>query len=417
VAACIGAACSNASAPASSSNSSNAPGVTAHQVDVGAVATLSGDVAADFAPIVPGVRAYFDMVNAAGGVDGRKIVLSKALDDGTLNNAQVTRTIVQQDHVFAIVGEATAFFTGAPFLVQTGTPTFGFATQNDWAGAKNLFAAYGSVVRYSSTEPFFGFVARKVHAHVAAVVAYGVPQSAAECQHAVAALREYGVPVGYTDLAVPVGSSLSSDVVHMKQARVDFVVSCLDLPGNLQLSRGMQQNGLTGVHQLWLDGYDLSTLRKYPSLMQHTYFLVQHVPFQVATQFPGKFPGMEKYIATMNKYEPAYTFNEVAIEGWLSAALFVAGLRAAGPDLTQKRLVDAINRISNFQANDLTNPVNWKVDHSGLTPPSCETFVEAQGDNFKVVFNHGSHIWVCFPLTGRADLDHPVPPPPGAPGT
>ena len=52
--------------------------------------------------------AYLDMVNAHGGVYGRKIVLSEALDDGTVNNEQVTRTLVQQDHVFAIVGVATA---------------------------------------------------------------------------------------------------------------------------------------------------------------------------------------------------------------------------------------------------------------------------------------------------------------------
>ena len=31
--------------------------------------------------------------------------------------------------------------------------------------------------------------------------------------------------------------------------------------------------------------------------MQHTYFLVQHVPFEAATQFPGAFPGLDTYIA------------------------------------------------------------------------------------------------------------------------
>src|SRR5579872_114473 len=103
----------------------SAPGVSAHQISVGAIATLSGGLAADFAPIVPGVRAYLDMVNAEGGVDGRKIVLTHALDDGTVNNAAVTRTLIEQDHVFAVVGEATAFFSGQPFLVQTDTPTFG----------------------------------------------------------------------------------------------------------------------------------------------------------------------------------------------------------------------------------------------------------------------------------------------------
>jgi ABC-type branched-subunit amino acid transport system substrate-binding protein len=416
-AAVLAAGCSNASNTGPPPSSSSAPGVSARQINVGAVATLSGGVAADFAPIVPGVRAYLDMVNADGGVDGRKIVLTKALDDGTVNNAQVTRTLVEQDHVFAIVGMATAFFTSAPFLVATGTPTFGYATENDWSPAKNLFAAYGSVVDYSTTRPFFPFIAKQLHAYVAAVVAYGVPQSADECKGAVSALKQYGVSVGYSDLSVQINGSLSSDVVHMKQAGVDFVVSCMDVPGNLELSRSLQQNGLTGVKQLWLDGYDLSTLRQYTSLMQNTYFLVQHVPFQAGAQFPGVFPGLREYIATMNKYEPAYTYNEVSMEGWLNAALFVAGLRAVGPSLTQQKLVAAIDHITKFNAGGLTTATNWEVAHVRVSPPSCETFVAVKGDDFKVVFNRGKDIWVCFPTTGLADLAHPVAPPPGAPGT
>jgi ABC-type branched-subunit amino acid transport system substrate-binding protein len=411
------AGCSNAPALAPAPTGSSAPGVSAHQISVGAVATLSGSLAADFAPIVPGVRAYLDMVNAEGGVYGRKIVLTKALDDGTVNNEQVTRTLVQQDHVFAVVGMATAFFTSAPFLVQTGTPTFGYATENDWTPAKNLYAAFGSVIDYGTTEPFFPYIAKKLHARVAAVVAYDVPQSADECKDAVTALKQYGVTVGYSDLAVPLGDSLSSDVVHMKQAGVDFVVSCLDIPGNLSLAQAIQQNGLTGVKQLWLDGYDLSTLRQYTSLMQNTYFLVQHVPFQAGAQFPGEFPGMHQYISVMNKYEPAYTYNEVAMEGWLSAALFVAGLRAVGPSPTQQKLVAAINHITDFNANGLTTRTNWSIAHTKVTPPSCETFVAAEGDTFKVVFNRGKDIWVCFPSKGLANLNQPVPPPPGAPGT
>jgi ABC-type branched-subunit amino acid transport system substrate-binding protein len=409
------AGCANASTSTSTAKS-NAPGVSAHQISVGAIATLSGGLAADFAPIVPGVRAYLDMVDAHGGVYGRKIVLTHALDDGTVNNAAVTRTLIEQDHVFAVVGEATAFFTGQPFLVQTDTPTFGFATQNDWSPYKNLFAAYGSVLDYATTEPFFPYLAEQLHARVASVIAYNVPQSSDECADALSGLKSHGIDVGYSDLTVPYGTSLSSDVVHMKQAGVDFVVSCMDLPGNLTLARELQQNGLIGVKQVWLDGYDLSALRQYPSLMQNTYFLLQHVPFQAASQFPGEFPGLERYIETMNHYEPAYTYNEVAMEGWLSAALFVEGLRAAGPAPTQKKLINAINHITNFTGGGLITPIDWETAHTTVTSPTCETFVEAVGETFRVVFNRGKDIWVCFPIRSSGRLE-PVAPPPGSPGT
>jgi branched-chain amino acid transport system substrate-binding protein len=413
------AGCSNASNNPSTSNTSTAPGVTANRVNVGALATLSSGIAADFAPIVPGVQAYFDMVNAHGGVDGRRLVLSHVLDDGGNPTADLdtARTLVQQDHVFAIVGVATAFFGAAPFLVQSGTPTFGYATEDNWSPAPNLFAAYGSVVSFSSTTPEFVFVAKKLHATSAALIAYNVPQSSDECQGAMKALASHGVHVGYSDLAVPYGSDLSSDVVHMKQAGVDFVVSCMDVPGNIDLSRLMQQNGLTGVKQLWLDGYDESTLRQYSSLMQGTYFLVEHVPFQAAQQFPRAFPGLSAYIAQMNKYEPKYTLNEVAMDGWLSAALFVAGLRAVGPDLTQQKLTRAINHLTAFTGNGLETPVNWATAHTTVTSPSCEAYVTVRGDAFHVAFNRGRDVWVCFPLHGAFNVNRPVAPPQGAPGT
>ena len=136
--------CANAPDSATLSTGS-APGISATQVSVGALATQSGPLAADFGAIVPGVKAYFSWINAHGGVWGRRIVLTHNADDGGVpsNNATQARLLVQQDHVFAIVGVATAFFTGAAFLAQTGTPTFGYATQNEWSGPKNLFAAYG----------------------------------------------------------------------------------------------------------------------------------------------------------------------------------------------------------------------------------------------------------------------------------
>jgi branched-chain amino acid transport system substrate-binding protein len=413
------AGCSNASDNPSRANTSTAPGVTATQINVGALATLSTGIAADFAPIVPGVQAYFDMVNAHGGVDGRRLVLSHVLDDGgnPTTDLDLARTLVQQDHVFAIVGVATAFFGAAPFLVQSGTPTFGYATEDDWTPAPNLFAAYGSVLNYSSTTPDFVFVAKRLHAASVAVIAYDVPQSSDECQGAASAMAAHGVRVSYTDLAVPYGSDLSSDVVHMKAAGVDFVVSCLDVPGNIDLSRLLQQNGLVGVKQLWLDGYDETTLRQYASLMQNTYFLVEHVPFQAASQFPGTFPGLEHYIDEMNKYEPSYTLNEVAMDGWLSAALFVAGLRGAGPDLTQGKLVAAINHLKAFTGGGVETPVNWATAHTSITSPSCETYVAVRGDTFHVVFNRGTDVWVCFPLHGLYDVNQPALPPKGSPGT
>jgi branched-chain amino acid transport system substrate-binding protein len=78
------------------------PGVTAKKVVLGGTVPLSGEAAA-FGSVGPGAKAYFDYVNAKGGVNGRKIDY-RFLDDGydPARTVQLTRQLVEQDKVFAI---------------------------------------------------------------------------------------------------------------------------------------------------------------------------------------------------------------------------------------------------------------------------------------------------------------------------
>jgi len=49
------------------------PGVTDTEILLGTHMPISQTVAAAYAPIADGVRAYFEYVNSQGGVNGRKI--------------------------------------------------------------------------------------------------------------------------------------------------------------------------------------------------------------------------------------------------------------------------------------------------------------------------------------------------------
>ena len=94
------------------------PGVTATEVKLGGTFPLSGPAAA-FGTLGPGARAYFDYVNARGGVHGRRIRL-ELRDDGyePARTVQLTRELVQDEQVLAIfasVGTANNIAT-RPFL-------------------------------------------------------------------------------------------------------------------------------------------------------------------------------------------------------------------------------------------------------------------------------------------------------------
>src|SRR5256714_14002780 len=73
-----GAACGSGS---SKSPSASAPGVTAAEVLVGTHQPLTGPAAAGYSKISAATKAYFDYVNANGGVYGPENTY-KILDDG-----------------------------------------------------------------------------------------------------------------------------------------------------------------------------------------------------------------------------------------------------------------------------------------------------------------------------------------------
>src|SRR5688572_8695408 len=74
------------------------PGVTDTEIVVGTHMPLSGPASGGYSKIAPATKAYFDHVNANGGVHGRKITYK--IKDDTYNPAttqQVVRELVLQE--------------------------------------------------------------------------------------------------------------------------------------------------------------------------------------------------------------------------------------------------------------------------------------------------------------------------------
>ena len=332
------------------------PGLSPTSVTVGTISTQTGTLASNFSSLIYGERAYFNYVNnTLGGVNGRKINYQYALDDAgnptTFN--QLANTLINQDHVFAVTGVATAFFSPNLFT-ESGIPTYGYNVTGNWAGPKNLFAAGGSVQYYPAAAPQVSYVARQTQKKPSlAFIAYGVAASAASCQSEQNALKAAGYTVSYSDLKVSYpGSTVATDVQRMKQAGSNMVVSCMDVQGNVTMARAIKQYGLN-MTQLWFSGNDQSTLNTNQSLMQNVYFDIGHVPF---TASPTLYPGLKLYFAQMKKYEPAYASDEIALQGWESAALFVQGLQLAGKNPTQASVIAADNSLTAFTAGNLQAP-------------------------------------------------------------
>ena len=98
-----GSSSSSSSGGSSGSGGSTAPGVTATSITFGSHQPLTGPAAPGYSEIAPASQAFFNYVNAHGGVNGRKLQLIYKDDAyNPTNTVNVTHQLVLQDHVFGI---------------------------------------------------------------------------------------------------------------------------------------------------------------------------------------------------------------------------------------------------------------------------------------------------------------------------
>jgi len=109
-------------------------GITETSIKIGGHFPLTGVAAPGYSEIPSGHKAYYDYVNAQGGINGRKIeFLVKDDAYNPTNTSQVTNELVLNDEIFAMVG-------------GLGTPTHGAVVDylND-AKVPDLFVSSGSL--------------------------------------------------------------------------------------------------------------------------------------------------------------------------------------------------------------------------------------------------------------------------------
>jgi branched-chain amino acid transport system substrate-binding protein len=359
----LAAGCSSGNS-SSSSSSGNTPGVTDSEIVVGTHMPLTGPAAAGYSKIAPATKAYFDYVNANGGINGRKITY-KIMDD-TYNPAttqQVVRQLVLQDKVFAILnGLGTPTHTGVlDFLKTNRVPdlfvasgsrswnqpdkypgTFGF--NPDYTVEGKILATYvkesqaGKKVCFLGQDDDFGRDSlagiEKILGPVAAKQSYVTsnpnvgPQmgalKAAGCQVVMLAT----VP-GFTALAIGTAAKLAF--------KPQFVVSNVGSdPTTLAKSLGAAAPLLEGVvaaNYLPLNNDDAN-------------------------------PWIQLYKKVNTQYNGNAVFDNNVVYGMSVGYLFVQALQAAGKDLTRDNLIAAVEK-GGFTGPGLT-PLRFSdKDHSG----------------------------------------------------
>jgi branched-chain amino acid transport system substrate-binding protein len=356
-------------------------GITGKKIRLGSTFAISGPVSNISGPILKGVRAYFNAVNAKGGVNGRQIEL-KIYDDGW--DAQRGKTkikqLVEQDKVFALttVPSSNGLDAATSYLEQKKVPVFGtsgliesqFRSPMQWPiGTSSRSAARISLIDITKRlngktiglvwlDLLAGFEAREG-------LKEGLKANLAPGARIVADRR-----VG---LSEPSFESVWNDVQNqarkngVSDGRPDFIGLLIDPTNAVKALQAAQRLGFKpkiawgGGAPLFLD----LVMRDAPyATATHLYAGTSYFP--PISEFESM-PAVAEYIKTVRRYYGDVDLNNPYLEGgYAGAALTVHILNQAGACLTRAKVIELGNNITNYSAAGLTQPLTYRPD--GTSP-------------------------------------------------
>jgi branched-chain amino acid transport system substrate-binding protein len=176
----------------------------------------------------------------------------------------------------------------------------------------------------------------------------------------------------------------------MKKAGVDLVTTCMDTNGVITLAKEMKKQQLKAIQYL-PNGYDQSFLDDFGDLFEGSVVRTDFVQLE-AKEKPE---GIKNFVAAMDR--AGVKPSENAVVGWINADMFVAGLKAAGPDFSRQKVIDAVNKMTDYRADGILDGVDWTKEHTGLKNPAeaCQFLSTIHDSKFDPNFSKPGKPFVC----------------------
>ena len=336
-----------------------------------------------------GFNARIAMQNAAGGVNGHKLV-GLVIDDQT-SPSQIATAVQEADSkAFGIVSQSPLMFLAAKYPNQAGVPVTGTYDDGPEWGTKpytNMFASdEGSVdPKYPVNTQIGNFL--KAHGGtVLASYGYGVSPSSSRAAIATGdSFQHAGGKVGVLNTTVPFGSvAFTPDALVAKQKGVNAMVPAMDADSNYALAQALKQSGVKLKATLFATGYqpDVINSPAWPTL-QGDYFLSLFRPWSLPNAGTQQMQAaMEKYAHFTKSQFP----NLGQYEAWAGADLMIKGLQMAGPNPTRAAVIKDLRGLKSYNVNGLLpQSINYSTIFGHDLPKQCTWVMQAGKTGFTAV--------------------------------
>jgi ABC-type branched-subunit amino acid transport system substrate-binding protein len=384
------------------------PGVTDTEIRYAAFGTDSNNPLGTcvLTCYVQGIKAYFEYRNSEGGIYGRKLVLSKTLDDELSKNQQRAIEITSANDTFGAFS-ATQIASGFQDITKAGMPLYVWNIHPKETQDKAIFGNAG-VICIVCTQRGIAEVVKLAGAKKVAFMGYGVSENSKVAAKAGAdTIKKYSKDIGGAEVAYfndnlefGLGNGVGPEVTAMKKAGVDMVLASIDLNGEKTLAQEMQRQGMGDVPMYHPNTYDQAFVKNAGDLFEGDYVFVSFRPFEADAGGSA----LGTYKKWMEKTGAEIT--EVSMNGWINADEAYQGLKAAGPQFDRAKVIEATNtKLTHYTADGLIPPLDFSRQHEPATEadpathgndPDCTVLLKIHDGAMSVVGDKAKP-WSCWP--------------------
>ena len=338
-------------------------------IRVGIITSATSPVGGDtFTGPRDGAQAYFDRLEARGGIDGHPVEVRLCDDGGSGvgNNACVHR-LIDEDKVVALVATTALDYAGASRVSHARVPDIGGQPIGPaYDTYPHLYGIYGSLAPRAGTPGWGGqlyggtevyrYFKRERGARTAAVVSYNQAASAAYARLVEQGLKAegYKVVTEQVDFALPNFRAVAAD---LKQQGADLVFDAIDTHGNAQLCEAMDEVGAKVIAKV-------TNVQNWTSTVPEDYKNAPRCRNALwATGSSRDFDDTSR--AAVRDFRDATkglkTHSQWQLEGWAAAMWFTDAARACARTGVTRACVDGfMNRSEDYTADGLLVPVSFE---------------------------------------------------------
>jgi branched-chain amino acid transport system substrate-binding protein len=353
-----------ASALFSAAPAQSAEGVGAREILIGQNITLEGGKNEHGMATLAGIQAYFKLVNAKGGVNGRQLVLKTLDDDNKGPKAEANaRQLVEKDQVFALFGSIEGGPSTAIMKVasELNVPFFG-----PMAGPPTLRRPFQSMVFPVRAEHRDEFRVLLGHAKTLGIrkVAFLRADTDTGLLH-LANVKAICAELGMDLVADFPFKSDTTDAQYEKMAgdlQTTGAQVMFNHGGIGPYEKVIRMARAKGVKTAFygVNSGSAQMVKKMGELA-HGMIFAQVVP----SPWERKTSITREYQEEFSRFKPGQDFSYASLEGYITAKALVAALRLAGPSPTREGFVTALQSAT-LDINGIA-AVYDRTNHQGMS--------------------------------------------------